>query len=155
MRNQIVSWGNHWIMVLGKSASVSRHWFELDYFHQYLETIDGVLGNSRYQVGTNFRASLMRSMGYPNNTSNDIAMSTATLSSSLKWVPILLILVFFYPNIIRIWFKCLMIRMIQSTCFQNLAEFTSLVPPNHLIWNHMTVCSNIVCARGHEIAHTW
>ena len=51
----------------------------------------------------------------------------------------------FYPNIIRIWFKCLSnIRMIQSTCFQKLAEFISLIPPNHLIWNHMTVCSNIV-----------
>ena len=41
----------------------------------------------------------------------------------------------FYPNIIRICFKCLSnIRMIQSTCLQKLAEFTSLVPPNHLIW---------------------
>ena len=43
MRNQIVSRGNHRIMVCGKGASVSRPWFKLDYFHQYLETIHGVL----------------------------------------------------------------------------------------------------------------
>ena len=30
-------------MVRGKGASVCRPWFKLDYFHQYLETIDGVL----------------------------------------------------------------------------------------------------------------
>ena len=43
MRNQIVLGGNQWIKVRGKGASVSRPWFKLDYFHQYLETIDGVL----------------------------------------------------------------------------------------------------------------
>ena len=30
-------------MVRNKGASVSRPRFKLDYFHQYLETIDGVL----------------------------------------------------------------------------------------------------------------
>ena len=43
MRNQIVSRGNQCIMVRSKGTLVGRHWFRLDYFHQYLETIDGVL----------------------------------------------------------------------------------------------------------------
>ena len=43
MRNQIVSRGNHWIIVRGKGASASRPRFKLDYFHQYFEIVDGVM----------------------------------------------------------------------------------------------------------------
>ena len=42
MRNQIVSRGNHWIIERGKDAPVCRPRSKF-YFHQYLETTDGVI----------------------------------------------------------------------------------------------------------------
>merc|ERR1712211_77541 len=59
-----------------------RQWFA-DFVARYPAILNSSINFLIYcLVGTNFRTSLMRSMGYPNNTTNDISTSTAAVSSS-------------------------------------------------------------------------